>query len=158
IPYTGVDLRSGPGVDVVADVEDLPWRDGSFGTVLALSTFEHVPHFWRGFDEVHRVLRPDGVFLVASPFYFHIHNHPNDYWRFSPEALRLLLDPYPSRLIGWHGPPSRPSNVWALACREEYPHPSRQQHLRYQQALRRHARMPLPWFRHWRLKLGAWLF
>src|SRR5262249_37065067 len=58
--YIGLDERPGPGVDAVGDVTDLPFADGSFGTVLALSTFEHVPHFWRAFDEVRRVLRPDG--------------------------------------------------------------------------------------------------
>src|SRR5439155_8484425 len=51
-PYLGVDVRPGPGVDQVADVEALPQADASVGTVIALSTFEHVPHFWRGFDEV----------------------------------------------------------------------------------------------------------
>jgi ubiquinone/menaquinone biosynthesis C-methylase UbiE len=56
-------MRPGPGVDLVADVEALPQADGSVGTVLALSTFEHVPHFWRGMAEVQRVLRPDGALL-----------------------------------------------------------------------------------------------
>src|SRR4051812_13544466 len=65
--YVGLDARAGPGVDLVGDVEALPQSDGSFGTVLALSTFEHVPHFWQGFSEVHRVLRSDGAFLVACP-------------------------------------------------------------------------------------------
>src|SRR5262249_14334673 len=85
-PYLGVDMRPGPGVDCVANVEALPQPNTSVGTVIAMNTFEHVPHFWRGFEEIHRVLRPDGVFLVACPFYFHIHNHPSDYWRFTPEA------------------------------------------------------------------------
>src|SRR4051794_20245516 len=56
--YLGVDVRPGPGVDLVADVEALPQADASVGTVLALDTFEHVPHFWHGFAEVRRVLRP----------------------------------------------------------------------------------------------------
>src|SRR4051812_1313859 len=56
--YLGVDMRPGPGVDCVASVESLPFADASFGTVLALSTFEHVRRFWRGFEEIHRVLRP----------------------------------------------------------------------------------------------------
>ena len=50
--YLGIDFRAGPGVDLVADVESLPFPDASVGTVLALSTFEHVRHFWKGFDEV----------------------------------------------------------------------------------------------------------
>ncbi len=73
--YLGIDARPGPGVDEIADVEALPYADGSFGTVIAMNTFEHVPHFWRGFEEVYRVLRPDGAFLVCCPFFFHIHSH-----------------------------------------------------------------------------------
>ena len=106
--YLGVDARPGPGVDFVADVENLPYADASVGTVIAMSTFEHVPHFWKGFEEVHRVLRPDGAFLVCCPFYFHIHNYPSDYWRFTPEAYQLLLEDYPQRVVGWHGPKNRP--------------------------------------------------
>ena len=48
-PYTGLDARAGRGVDLVADVENLPHADASVGTVLAMNTFEHVPRFWNGF-------------------------------------------------------------------------------------------------------------
>src|SRR5438128_7961031 len=61
--YLGVDARPGPGVDQVADVEDLPFADRTFGTVIVLNTFEHVRHFWRGFEEAYRVLRPDGALV-----------------------------------------------------------------------------------------------
>ena len=65
--YTGVDFRPGPGVDCVANVEALPQKDASVGTVIALSTFEHVQRFWLGFSEIERVLRPDGVFILSGP-------------------------------------------------------------------------------------------
>src|SRR5688572_12242732 len=100
--YTGVDFRAGPGVDCVASVEELPQKDASVGTVLALSTFEHVQKFWLGFKEIERVLRPDGVVVVSTPFYLHVHAYPNDYWRFTPEALDFLLQSYPTRLLGSH--------------------------------------------------------
>jgi SAM-dependent methyltransferase len=156
--YIGLDQRPGPGVDAPGDIEALPFPDASFGTVLALSTFEHVPHFWRGFDEIRRVLRPDGALLVSCPFYFHIHDEPSDYWRFTPAALEMLLDDYPSKLIGWHGPPSRPANVWALAFRQDAPRITAADHRRYRQAMHAHARMPLPWPRRLRLSLGRLLF
>jgi SAM-dependent methyltransferase len=156
--YLGIDQRPGPGVDAIGDVCHLPYESGSFGTVLALSTFEHVPCFWRGFEEIHRVLRPDGVLLVCCPFYFHIHDEPSDYWRFTPAALELLLSDYPSKVIGWHGPDSRPANVWALAFREDRPPITPAEHERYRDELRRHARMPLPWLRRLRLNLGRLLF
>src|SRR5436305_770582 len=54
--YVGTDVRPGPGVDQVADVECLPFANRSVGTVIAMSAFEHVPRFWRGFEEIFRVL------------------------------------------------------------------------------------------------------
>jgi SAM-dependent methyltransferase len=118
--YTGVDKRSGPGVDQVADVEALPFADASVGTVLAFNLFEHVARFWKGLDEVWRVLRPDGVLLMSCPFYFHIHAYPGDYWRFTPEAMKLLLERFPSKVLGWNGPRSRPAHVWAVGLREAH--------------------------------------
>ena len=155
--YIGVDMRPGPGVDCVADVEALPQADASVGTVIAMSTFEHVPRFWRGFDEIYRILRPDGVFLVSCPFYFHIHNYPSDYWRFTPEAFEVLLEGYPNKIVGWHGPKKRPADVWAVAFREARPAIAPQQFERYQALLKRHAREPLRWKRRLRYQLGRWL-
>ena len=103
--YLGVDVRPGPGVDCVADVEDLSQADASVGTVIAMNTFEHVPRFWRGFEEIERVLRPDGVVLVSVPFYFRIHHYPSDYWRFTPQALDTLVGQLPEPHPGLARPP-----------------------------------------------------
>lgn len=141
--YTGVDFRPGPGVDCVANVESLPQANASVGTVIALSTFEHVKRFWKAFDEVHRVLRPDGVFLCAMPFYFHFHAYPSDYWRFTPEGLDLMLEPYPARLLGWHGAERRMANVWSIAYREQAQRPTEAQIELYRHKMNEYAREPL---------------
>ena len=139
--YTGLDIRTGPGVDCVASVEALPQATASVGTVLALNTFEHVARFWRGFQEVHRVLRPDGVLLVSCPFYFHIHNHPSDYWRFTPEALDLLLEDFSQCIFGWQGPRTKPLHVWAVAFREGRPAPTDEELAKYRELLGNYARL-----------------
>jgi SAM-dependent methyltransferase len=155
--YTGVDFRPGPGVDCLASVDDLPQADASVGTVIAFSTFEHVQRFWLGFEEVYRVLRPDGVFLVASPFYFHQHAFPNDYWRFTPQAFELLLEKYPTRILGWHGAKRRPANVWSAAFREASRAPTAAQFARYRELLNHYAREPLGWTRWLRYHAGRLL-
>jgi SAM-dependent methyltransferase len=155
--YLGVDITPGRGVDFVADVESLPQADSSVGTVIAMNTLEHVPHFWRAFDEIHRVLRPDGALLVSCPFYFHIHAYPSDYWRFSPEALALLLDRYPNKILGRHGPTRRPASVWALAFREGRPAITPAQFDRYRLLVGRYARQPLRASRKLRYRLGRWI-
>ncbi len=156
--YVGVDKRPGPGVDCVADAESLPQPSGSVGSVIAVSTFEHVPRFWRGFEEIYRVLRPDGVLLVACPFYFYIHAFPNDYWRFTPAALDLLLENYPTKISGWHGPARRPINVWGLAFRELYAKPTHEQFQKYQSRLHLYARQPVRWKKKLRYHIGRILF
>jgi len=114
--YVGIDLRPGPGVDSVENIEQLEREENSVGTVLALNVLAHVKHFWRGFAEIERVLRPDGLAIISCPFHCHIHAYPRDYWRFTPEALRLLLDSLPTKIIGYNGPRRRPLNVWAVAA------------------------------------------
>ncbi len=153
-PYIGLDVRPGPGVDVVGTVEELPYPDQSIGTVLAMNTFEHVPFFWRGFEEIRRVLRPDGALVLACPFYFHIHSFPSDYWRFTPEAIKLLLEDYPAKILGWHGPVNKPASVWAIAFREDRPAITELEYLQYRNRMRQYARMPLSWPRWLSYQLG----
>jgi SAM-dependent methyltransferase len=144
-------------VDQLADVESLPHASGSVGTVIALNTLEHVPRFWRGLDEIYRVLRPDGVLFVSCPFYFHIHSFPSDYWRFTPEALEMLLEDYPNKILGWQGPVKRPANVWALAFREKRLRFTRAEFEKYRALVRQYARQPLAWGRKLRYRLARLL-
>jgi ubiquinone/menaquinone biosynthesis C-methylase UbiE len=51
----------------VADAQALPFRDRTFGVVVANAMLYHVPDLDRGFDEIARVLTPSGR-LVASTF------------------------------------------------------------------------------------------
>jgi SAM-dependent methyltransferase len=155
--YVGLDQREGPGVDRVGSVEDLPFEDGAFGTVLAMSTFEHVRRFWRGFAEVKRVLRRDGAFFLSCPFHFKIHAYPSDYWRFTPEAFGVLLEDYPAKLIGWHGPVDRPANVWALALGEDRPGFAEEDVAKYRRLLALYAREPMSPIRKLRYRLGRLL-
>jgi SAM-dependent methyltransferase len=153
--YHGIDMRPGPGVDSVANVERLPQASGSVGTVLALNTFEHVKRFWRGLDEVRRVLRPDGVLILSTPFYFRIHEFPHDYWRFTPAAYEALLEDYPSKIIGWHGARNRPANVWAVAYRAGRPPITPAQFAHYRELLGRYALEPeTSWTRRLRYRMA----
>jgi ubiquinone/menaquinone biosynthesis C-methylase UbiE len=50
----------------VADVEELPYPDGSFDLVVGHAVLHHVPDVDQAFREIVRVLRPGGRFVVCG--------------------------------------------------------------------------------------------
>lgn len=91
--YTGVDITAGPGVDLVLeDPHRLPFPDAAFDAVVSTSCFEHDPMFWVTFLEMLRVTRPGGHVYVNAPANGWYHRHPQDNWRFYPDAGLSLRD------------------------------------------------------------------
>jgi SAM-dependent methyltransferase len=87
----GIDIRKGPGVDIVASVYELPFEDDRFANVLCMSVLEHLEDPARAISEMRRVLRPGGRIIVSVPFLFPIHDAPGDYWRFTKFGIRHLF-------------------------------------------------------------------
>lgn len=52
---------------VEGDVEDMPFADASFSTVVCTEVLEHVPHPERALAEIRRVLKPGGVLIGSVP-------------------------------------------------------------------------------------------
>src|SRR5436190_17788367 len=74
--YTGVDMRAGAGVDVVANGEELPFKDNSFDLIFCLETLEHAKRPWLVATELKRILKKEGILIVSSQQNFPIHLHP----------------------------------------------------------------------------------
>jgi SAM-dependent methyltransferase len=119
--YVGCDMRAGPGVDRVEDVTAISLPDQSAGTVLCIETFEHVFEVRRAFDEVFRILRPGGIFVITAPLNFRIHGYPDDYWRMTPSCLRRLLSCYPARVSGHQGYRAFPHTVMGVSFKAPIP-------------------------------------
>lgn len=89
--YTGVDIRSGPGVDLVMDdAYTLPIDNGAASLVVSCSCLEHCINPWRLMQDVYRIMEPGAMFVACAPFNWHYHAHPNDYYRYSHEGLEAL--------------------------------------------------------------------
>ncbi len=68
-----VDVVKLDGVDVVHDLDVLPWpwADGSADQIVAQDVFEHVNDPIGFMTESHRVLVPGGALFIKSPHYRH---------------------------------------------------------------------------------------
>ncbi len=85
-----IDYMPYPNVSVVADVARLPFRDESLDAVISESLLEHVADPDKVVAEVKRVLRPNGLIYIVTPFMLGFHSSPNDYRRWTTEGLKEL--------------------------------------------------------------------
>jgi len=113
--FLGCDARQGPGVDRIEDVHALSFADGSVGTILMLETLEHVADPIRALQQVRRVLRPEGFAVLSSCMDTPVHDHPSDYWRFTPQGFDLLVKDLSPRRVFLQGHPLFPHTVAAIA-------------------------------------------
>lgn len=51
------------------DVQKLTFASESFDAVISSETMEHVRLPWQGFAEVHRVLKPAGIYIFTVPYH-----------------------------------------------------------------------------------------
>ena len=120
--FVGIDIRKLPGVDIVQDMEKFPWPlpDRCANLAVASHVVEHIdPHggvFLRFMDEVWRVLKYGGQFIIATPYagshgYFQDPTHCNpcnettwDYFDPLGAGLYKIYKPKPWKIVAnaWH--------------------------------------------------------
>jgi SAM-dependent methyltransferase len=95
--YCGLDLAVGDKawdyskLDVLGDLETLPFPDATFAAALNIVTLEHVVHPDRVLCQLGRVLAPGGRLLLVAPLQWEEHQQPHDYGRFTRFALDRML-------------------------------------------------------------------
>lgn len=117
--YIGCDLRAGVGVDRIENVESLSMADSSVGTILMLSTLEHVENCYKAMEEGFRVLKKNGMVIMTSVMHFPIHSFPDDYWRFTPSGFKYLLKKFPIKIIGTQGALEFPHTIFGIGFKRE---------------------------------------
>ena len=63
----------------------------SFDAVFSGAVLEHLAMPWLIAAEINRVLRLGGITYHITPQAWPVHEEPNDFWRFTDEALKLLF-------------------------------------------------------------------
>jgi hypothetical protein len=86
----GIDMLEGPGVDVVADLEE-PQAIGTFSHIECMSVLEHSRRPWLLAANLQTMLEVGGTIYVAVPWVWRYHAYDHDYFRVSPDGIRALF-------------------------------------------------------------------
>ncbi len=139
LEYIGADIREGIGVDKILNLHSIELLSESVGCVLCMDTLEHVEYPHIALEEIHRILKPDGITVISSVMKFPIHDYPSDYWRFTPEGFKSILKPFKGGIfVGFLGDPNFPHTVVGIGFKDVCPSFVKLEE-KYQQ-----------WKRHWK--------
>jgi len=79
-------------IDVQGDIESLPFADGTFDAVVNIQVLEHLKEPRACVAEMARVLKPGGRLILTTVQCWEIHQHPNDFFRYTRYGLEYLFE------------------------------------------------------------------
>ena len=90
--YVGIDLWRSKYLDVVGDVEKLPFNNSSFDVILCTQVLEHASSPLALVDEIYRTLKPHGFLFLSTHGVWPVHAAPFDFWRWTDSGLKKMLE------------------------------------------------------------------
>ena len=93
--YIAMDVHPGDGIDLVGDAHRLSDLTGmaALDAIFSFAVLEHLAMPWLAAIEMNRALRVGGLVFHRTHQSFPVHEQPNDFWRYSDEAMRVLFGP-----------------------------------------------------------------
>ncbi|GAB3656138.1 hypothetical protein GCM10028791_27750 [Echinicola sediminis] len=111
--FVDTDVTIGPKTKLVCDGHDLPFATGSVDAVVVQAVLEHVLDPVRCVEEIHRVLKEDGIVYSEIPFMQQVHGKAFDFTRFSFLGQRRLFRSFEELEMGPTAGPGT-SLSWAI--------------------------------------------
>lgn len=94
--YIGLDhedtLHDKSKIDLFGTAYNIPVDDNYFDTVLCTAVLEHLEEPDNAIEEAYRVLKADRYAIYTVPFFWHLHEEPRDFYRFTKYGLKYLFE------------------------------------------------------------------
>lgn len=74
--------------------EDIPFEDGKFDGMICTEVLEHVQHYQKLIDEMHRVMKSGATGIVTIPWSARYHYAPYDFFRYTPSSLKTMFSKF----------------------------------------------------------------
>lgn len=79
-------------LDVIANLEKVPFKPNSFDLVICTQVLEHVQEPQIVLNEFFRIIKGGGTLCISAPQGWGVHQAPNDFFRYTHFGLRHLLE------------------------------------------------------------------
>ncbi|MGD9131075.1 MAG: class I SAM-dependent methyltransferase [Candidatus Bathyarchaeota archaeon] len=96
--WVSIDRRIYSGVTLIGDIRSLPLRKEIADAIVCTQVLEHVMDINATFQEFKRVLSVGGYLVLTIPLIFGVHDNP-DFWRFTDEGIRHILQKYNFKIL-----------------------------------------------------------
>ncbi len=101
--YMNLDIDPGVKPDIISDIHKVKWQSNYFDTIIATEILEHCYSPEKAINEIHKLLKREGVCILSTRFIYIYHPDPNDYYRFTEDALKYLFKEFSQVEIYPHG-------------------------------------------------------
>lgn len=101
-----IDIYPFQGTLMAADAQKLPFKDSSCDAAICETSLEHIKSPSLAVQEIHRILKNNGLIYITVPFIQGFHDSPSDYYRWTKEGIRELLKNFEEKEIGIYGGPT----------------------------------------------------
>jgi SAM-dependent methyltransferase len=88
VDLLNVDILPYQNVDIICDIENIPFKDNSVDYIINIAVLEHVPNPQKVIAEINRILKPGGKIYCFIPFMQPFHASPYDFQRFTYEGMK----------------------------------------------------------------------
>jgi len=75
-------------IDLFGTAYNIPVDDNYFDTALCTAVLEHLEETSDVTKETHRVLKAGGYAIYTVPFFWHLHEEPRDFYRYTKYGLK----------------------------------------------------------------------
>lgn len=79
-------------INLFGTAYDIPVEDRYFDTILCTAVLEHLENPDRAINEASRVLKNGGYAIYTVPLFWHLHEEPRDFFRYTKFGLKYLFE------------------------------------------------------------------
>lgn len=79
-------------IDIYGNATNIPQDDNSYDTIFCGAVLEHLEEPGKAISEMNRVLKQNGIVILTAPLFWHLHEEPRDFYRYTKYGLKYLFE------------------------------------------------------------------